>query len=126
MPEQTGRPAHIQRCTYAEIRGGHQFQCKHADPHPSDAKGHDLGIDARFHAPLHTMHPEKLAALLRDQVALTDHLQRRLDDMQAIALALANGWAGSSTYGAWELPAAAADWLRTYAPTSAETLGLDA
>lgn len=114
--DDTPRPAHIQRCTYAEVRSGHTWQCRLTDPHPDI--GHDLPIDARFGRPLHQMHPDKLAALVRDHVALTDNMQRRLDELQAIAIDLVTGWVG----GTGVKPATAA-WVAANAPTAAQQMG---
>lgn len=84
------RPAHIQRCTYTEVRGGRSWQCRRADPHP-DA-GHDLPVDAEFGRVLHEQTPDWLAAHLRDKTILTRHLQVRLDALQAVAVDLAGQW----------------------------------
>lgn len=104
------------------MRGDRPWQCRLTDPHPD--VGHDLPPDAEFGRVLHEQTPEWLAAVLRDQVARRRNMQARLDAQQAIMLQLAEAWAGTTVHGAWELPPAAADWLRANAPTAAETLGL--
>lgn len=115
MPDDTPRPAHIQRCTYTEVRGRRHWQCLQGDPHPS-GEGHLFPIDARFGQPLHEIHPEKLAGLLRDQVAITDNLQRRLDEMQATAIDLAALATGTPTRPG------TAEWLRATHPGTAQVL----
>lgn len=114
--DDTPRPAHIQRCTYTELRGKRHWQCLHADPHPD--RGHQFPIDSRFGQELHTMHPEKLAALLRDQVAVTDNLQQHVDELQAVAVDLVTGWAGGTG-----VRRATAAWVARNAPTAAAALG---
>lgn len=113
--DDTPRPAHIQRCTYTEVRGKRHWQCLQADPHPS-GQGHQFPIDARFGQPLHEMHPEKLAALLRDHVALVDNLQRRVDELQATAIDLAGLATGTPALAATE------KWMRATSPGTAQVL----
>lgn len=115
--DDTPRHAHIQRCTYTELRGRRHWQCQLADPHPD--VGHKLPIDARFGQALHEMHPDKVAGLLRDHAALVDNQQRRLDELQAVAIDLATGWAGGTG-----VKAATAEWMRANTPRAAAALGL--
>lgn len=118
VQDDTPRATHIQRCTYVEVRGGHPWQCLQGDPHPS-GEGHRFPIDARFGKPLHTMHREQLAAHLRDQVAVTDHLQKRADTLQGVALDLLQAWVNGTPVK----PDTAA-WLTTNSPSLARARGL--
>lgn len=119
MLDETGRPPYIQRCTYTEVHGRRHWQCLLQDPHPES--GHQLPIDARFGQPIHEMHPEKVAGLLRDQVAVADQLQRRLDELQAHALRLAHALAELSD--ADEIPEDTRRWVADNRPTAAFCLG---
>lgn len=118
MQDTTGRPAHIQRCTYQEIRHGRAWQCLEGDPHPSGV-GHRFPIDSHFDRPLHEMHREKLAGLVRDHVALADSLQRRLNQLQAVAVDLA----GCLAAGDQPTDPATSTWVRANHPTAARILG---
>lgn len=117
MYDDTPRPVHVQRCTYQEVRGGIAWQCLGGDPHPS-GQGHTWSIDARFGRRLDEQKPEWLAAHLRDQVALNDNLQRQVDQLTAIAVDLATGWAG----GVGVRPGTAT-WVAKNAPTAARLHG---
>lgn len=120
MQDEAPAHAHIQRCTYQEIRGRGAWQCLETDPHPS-GRGHRFPIDAEFGRVLDEQRPDWLAAQLRDKTALTHHLQKRLDDLQAIAIDLATGWAGGTG-----VRPATAEWVAANAPTAAALLGWDA
>lgn len=87
MVDEPGRPPHVQRCTYTEIRGRRHWQCRLPDPHPD--LGHDFPPDAEFGRILHEQPAEWLAAQLRARVARQRNMQRRLDEAQAVALDLA-------------------------------------
>lgn len=113
---------HVQRCTelrrFGDARHGRLWQCLHQDPHP--ATGHDFGTDAEvFGRELDTQRPEWLAAQLRVRVAREKHLQRRLEEQQAIALHLAQ----LAAFGT-PLPASTGRWLAANAPSAAAALGV--
>ena len=116
---ESGRPVHIQRCTYMEYRRGTSFQCKLRDPHPD--VGHQLPIDAQFGVELDTQNPVWLAATLRDQVALREHTQQKVNQLQAIAMDLVSHW----MIGYGELRPETADWVRANHPTAAAWLGIE-
>lgn len=71
------------------------WQCRLQDPHPlGREQAHDFGIDAEvFGRDLGVQRPEWLAANLRDAVAKQRHLQRRIEEVQAVAIDILLGWA---------------------------------
>lgn len=113
---------HVQRCTitraYGEGRNLRTWQCLRPDPHPGVAC--DFGIDAEvFGRDLDTQPVWWLAASLRDRVAMQRNVQRRLEELQAIAMDLADIHAG----GGMPNDATAA-WLLRNAPVQAALLGI--
>lgn len=112
----TGRPAHIQRCTYQQLSGDRYWQCTQPDPHPS-GEGHRFPIDAQFGRVLHEQPRDWLAATLRDREALRHHTQKRADDLQSIAMDLVGSWA----YGT-PVRRETGEWIRVNAPVVAARL----
>lgn len=120
MFDDTPRAAWIQRCTHTEIRGGRNWQCTLADPHPD--VGHDFGPDAEYGRVLHEQRPDWLAGQLRDKTALVHHLQRRVDELQAHAVRLAVALALGDPF---HPPAETKAWAARNAPHATELLGWD-
>lgn len=112
------RLAHIQRCTHQEVIGDRAWQCLEPDPHPS-GKGHRYPTDARFGRNLDEQPAVWLAAQLRTQAALNDHLQARVDELTAIAAALAQAVGQGGVIG---MPQEAHDWILANAPIAAKQL----
>jgi len=112
LDDDAPRHAYIQRCTFTEIHGGWPWQCLQPDPHPS-GEGHRFEIDARFGRKLDEQRPEWLAAQLRDQVAVNDHLQAKVNDLTAVASELAKHVAQGGPLGMSEN---SRGWILTNAP----------
>jgi hypothetical protein len=116
MYQETPRPPHVQRCTFTEVRGGRLWQCLEQDPHPD--KRHRLPVDAEYGRDLDVQRPDWLAGTLRDKTVLIHHLERRLDDLQGIAIEVLR----VHTEGG-EPNDRAREWARNVAPGAARTLG---
>jgi hypothetical protein len=120
MPEREDGAPYIQRCTYQKPYRGGAWQCRLTDPH--EGIDHDLPVDAEFDRDLDSQDPLWLAAKLRDQVAKTRHLQKRVADLKEWGdgerrAALQDAYRAVIAGELIELPAesrkAIVDWLET-------------